>query len=210
MTAKLLKTRPVAKLSISLILVFSSMMSLQTGNAKTDFYDVVVLNGRVMDPESNLDAVRNLGISGGKVQTITSKSLKGRTVIDAKGLVVAPGFIDLHVHDMNEEHHRAQAMDGVTTALELEIGTADIDQWYGEREGKTLINYGASIGHVPVRMVVMKDPGTFVPSGDAARRPATEAEIAEIKRLIELGLKRGALGWLRYQLHGSSVAQRNH
>jgi N-acyl-D-aspartate/D-glutamate deacylase len=183
----------LAMLSASLILFFSSIMFVGTGNATEDFYDVVVLNGRVMDPESNLDAVRNLGIRSGKIQTITSKSLKGRTVIDAKGLVVAPGFIDLHVHDMNDEHHRAQAMDGVTTALELEIGTADIDQWYAEREGKTLINYGASIGHVPVRMAVMKDPGTFVPSGDAARRPATEAEIAEIKRLIELGLERGAL-----------------
>ncbi len=168
---------------------------LATGNATADFYDVVVLKGRVMDPESNLDAVRNLGIRSGKVQTITSKSLKGRTVIDAKGLVVAPGFIDLHVHDMNDEHHRAQAMDGVTTALELEIGTADIDHWYLEREGKTLINYGASIGHVPVRMVVMKDPGTFVPSGDAAYRPATEDEIAGIKRRIELGLRRGALAF---------------
>src|SRR5712691_12882086 len=84
-------------------------------------------------------------------------------------------------------------MDGVTTALELEIGTADIDQWYAEREGKTLINYGASVGHVPVRMAVMKDPGSFVPSGEAAHRPATEDEIAEMKRRIELGLKHGAL-----------------
>jgi N-acyl-D-aspartate/D-glutamate deacylase len=195
MTARTpLKTLLLARLSVSSILVFSSLMFFATGVPANDFYDVVVMNGRVMDPESNLDAVRNLGIRGGKVQTITSKSLKGRTVIDAKGLVVAPGFIDLHVHDMNDEHHRAQAMDGVTTALELEIGTANIDQWYAEREGKTLINYGASIGHVPVRMVVMKDPGTFVPSGDAARRPATEDEIGEIERRIELGLKRGALG----------------
>ena len=178
MTAKLLKTRPVALLSVSLIFVFSGAMFLPTGNATEDLYDVVVLNGRVMDPESNLDAVRNLGVRGGKIQTLTTKSLKGRTVIDAKGLIVAPGFIDLHVHDMNDEHHRAQAMDGVTTALELEIGTADIDQWYAEREGKTLINYGASIGHVPVRMAVMKDPGTFVPSGDAARRPATRRDSA--------------------------------
>jgi len=194
MTAKqLLKTRLLAMLSSSLILLFAGIMFLSTGNAADDLYDVVVLNGRVMDPESNLDAVRNIGIRSGKVQIITGKPLKGRTVIDAKGLVVAPGFIDLHVHDMNDEHHRAQAMDGVTTALELEIGTADIDQWYAEREGKTLINYGASIGHVPVRMVVMKDPGTFVPSGDAAHRPASEDEIAEIKRRIELGLKRGAL-----------------
>src|SRR5882672_12928662 len=194
MTAKsFLKTRLLAMLSASLILAFSGMMFLPTGNATEEFYDVVVLNGRLMDPESNLDAVRNLGIRSGKVQTITSKSLKGRTVIDATGLVVAPGFIDLHVHDMNDEHHRAQAMDGVTTALELEIGTADIDQWYAEREGKTLINYGASIGHVPVRMAVMKDPGTFVPSGDAAHRPATEDELAEIRQRIELGMKRGAL-----------------
>ena len=192
-TKRLLSLRLVAMLSIGSILVFSGMAFVGTGNATEDFYDVVVLNGRVMDPESNLDAVRNLGIRGGKIQTITSKSLQGRKVIDATGLVVAPGFIDLHVHDMNDEHHRAQAMDGVTTALELEIGTSDIDQWYEERAGKTLINYGASIGHVPVRMVVMKDPGTFVPSGDGARRPATEAELAEIKRLIELGLKRGAL-----------------
>ena len=170
---QLLKTRLLALLSATSILFFSGITFPVTGNATEEIYDVVVLHGRVMDPESNLDAVRNLGIRGSKVQTITTKSLKGRTVIDAKGLVVAPGFIDVHVHDMNDEHHRAQAMDGVTTALELEIGTADIDQWYAEREGKTLINYGASIGHVPVRMVVMKDPGTFVPSGDAARRPVS-------------------------------------
>src|SRR6266566_9221784 len=206
MTAKrFFHTRLLAMLSASSILVFSGIMFLSTGKAADDFYDVVVLNGRVMDPESNLDAVRNIGIRSGKVQIITGKPLKGRTVIDAKGLVVAPGFIDLHVHDMNDEHYRAQAMDGVTTALELEIGTADIDQWYAERAGKTLINYGASIGHVPVRMAVMKDPGSFVPSGDAARRPATEDEIAEIKRRIELGLRRGALA-VGFGIHYTAAA----
>ncbi|MGH9908746.1 MAG: amidohydrolase family protein [Pyrinomonadaceae bacterium] len=165
-------------------------MALSAQSTAGEYYDVVVLHGRVMDPESGLDAVRNVGIQGGKIGRITGQTMKGRVIIDAKGLVVAPGFIDLHVHDMNDEHHRAQAMDGVTTALELEIGTADIDQWYAEREGKTLINYGVSIGHVPVRMVVMKDAGRFVPSGDAARRSATEDELAEIKRRIELaGLK---------------------
>ena len=189
MTAKsLLKMRLLCMLGAGSLLFFSGAMFLSTGNAADDYYDVVVLHGRVMDPESNLDAVRNIGIRSGKIQTITSKALKGRTVIDAKGLVVSPGFIDLHVHDMNDEHHRAQARDGVTTALELEIGTADIDEWYAERAGKTLINYGASIVHVPVRMAVMKDPGTFVPSGDAAYRPATEDELVEIRRRIELGL----------------------
>ena len=189
----LFSPRLLLTLSSSSVLVFSAIMFLSVGKAADDYYDVVVLNGRVMDPESNLDAVRNIGVRAGKIQTITAKDLKGRTIIDAKGMVVAPGFIDLHVHDMNAEHHRAQAMDGVTTALELEIGTADIDQWYAEGEGNTLLNYGVSVGHVPVRMVVLKDSGNFVPSGDAAHRPATEDEIAEIKRRIELGLKRGAL-----------------
>ncbi|MGH7457401.1 MAG: amidohydrolase family protein, partial [bacterium] len=139
-----------------------AITSLLSPSAAAQDYDIVILHGRVIDPESNLDAVRNLGISNGVIQTMTSEELRGRAIINAKGLVVAPGFIDLHVHDMTEEHHRAQAMDGVTTALDLELGTADIDRWYAEREGKTLINYGVSIGHVPVRMEVMRDPGTFV------------------------------------------------
>jgi N-acyl-D-aspartate/D-glutamate deacylase len=156
-------------------------------------YEVVIVNGRVMDPESKLDALRNIGITGGKITAISAKALKGHTTIDAKGLIVAPGFIDMHVHDMTNEHHRAQAMDGVTTACELEVGTADIDRWYDERAGKTLINYGVSIGHIPVRMSVMKDAGIFVPTGDAAYRAATVEEITELKRRIEKGLKRGAV-----------------
>ncbi|MGH7493706.1 MAG: amidohydrolase family protein [bacterium] len=176
---------------------FPSLTWLQYTNiassAVAQDYDVVILNGKVIDPESNLDAVRNVGVSKGTIQAISIEALRGRTTIDATGLIVAPGFIDLHVHDMNEEHHRAQAMDGVTTALELEIGTADIERWYAEREGKTLINYGASIGHVPVRMSVMHDSGSFVPSGEAAHRAASDGEIEELKRRIERGLKRGAV-----------------
>ena len=87
MTTKPLKLRLVAMLGAGSIFFFSGIMFLASGNVTADFYDVVVLNGRVMDPESNLDSVRNLGIRGGKIQTITSKSLKGHTVIDAKGLV---------------------------------------------------------------------------------------------------------------------------
>jgi N-acyl-D-aspartate/D-glutamate deacylase len=146
-----------------------------------------------MDPESGLDAVRNVGIVGGAVRAISSKPMTGRVTVDARGLVVAPGFVDMHVHDMIAEHHRAQAMDGVTTALELEVGTSDIDRWYDERAGGTLINYGVSVGHIQVRMAVMKDPGTFVPTGDAARKVATPEELGEIARRIDEGLKRGAV-----------------
>jgi len=122
-------------------------------------YDVVISNGRVMDPESGIDAVRNVGISGGKIRAISSSALKGKQVIEAKGLVVAPGFIDLHQHGHDGENYAAKAHDGVTTALELEVGVADIDHWYGEREGKALINFGASVGHIPARMAVMHDAG---------------------------------------------------
>jgi len=156
-------------------------------------YDVVIANGRVMDPESGLNAVRNVGITEGKIRTISTSHLNGKSTIDAKGLVVAPGFIDLHEHGQTPEKYRYQAHDGVTTSLELERGTDDVDGWYGEREGKSLINYGVSIGHVLVRMKVLHDPGNFLPVGDAAHREATPAELAEIDRRIETGLQRGAL-----------------
>ena len=156
-------------------------------------YDLVILNGRVIDPESRTDAVRNLGISNGTITTISSNQLRGRTVIDARGLVVAPGFIDLHQHGQDEENYRFKAMDGVTTALELEVGTGDVDAWYAQREQKTLINYGVSAGHLAARMAAMHEPLKFLPTGDAARRAATDAEIVEMKQHLEQGLKRGAL-----------------
>jgi len=61
-------------------------------------FDLIVANGRVVDPESGLDAVRHVGIRAGKIVTISADPLAGRTTIDASGLVVAPGFIDLHAH----------------------------------------------------------------------------------------------------------------
>jgi dihydroorotase len=158
-----------------------------------DTYDVVIANGRVMDPESGLNAIRNIGISAGKIRAISATPLTGKTNFDATGLVVAPGFIDLHEHGQTPEKYRYQARDGVTTSLELEVGTDDVDRWYAERQGKALINFGVSIGHIPVRMKVMHDPGSFVPRGDAAHREATSEELQEIERTIEAGLQRGAL-----------------
>lgn len=157
-------------------------------------YDIVILNGRVVDPESGLDAIRNIGINKGRIDAISEKSLRGHTTVLATGLIVSPGFIDLHSHGQDQENYRFKAMDGVTTALELEVGIGDADQWYAQREGKALINYGASIGHIPARMAVMRDPGNLLPSGDAAHKAASDSEIEEMKRRIEQGLKQGALG----------------
>ena len=162
-------------------------------SSSTEVYDLVILNGRVIDPESRTDAVRNLGISNGKIKTISRARLDGRNTIDARGLVVSPGFIDLHQHGQDEENFRFKVLDGVTSALELEVGTGDVDRWYGERAGKSLINYGVSAGHLAARMAAMKEPVTFLPTGEAARRAATDAEISEMKRRVEEGLRRGAV-----------------
>jgi dihydroorotase len=156
-------------------------------------FDLVIANGRVIDPESGLDQIRHIGISGRTIAAISAAPLSGRTTIDAGDLVVAPGFIDLHAHGQTPETYRFQARDGVTTALELEVGTADIEKWYGERKSGRLINYGVSIGHIPVRMAVMRDAGNFLPTGPGAHKVATSAEIKEIARRLEEGLKDGAV-----------------
>jgi N-acyl-D-aspartate/D-glutamate deacylase len=170
-----------------------TLSSFAVSSSAPETYDLVILNGRVVDPESKSDAVRNLGISGGTIKVITSDKLEGRSVIDARGLVVSPGFIDLHQHGQDEENYRFKAMDGVTTALELEVGTGDVDHWYSQRAGNTLINYGVSVGHLAARMMAMNEAVTFLPSGEAARRAATESEISQMKQTLEQGLKRGAV-----------------
>jgi N-acyl-D-aspartate/D-glutamate deacylase len=157
--------------------------------------DRVILGGRVMDPESNLDAIRNIGIENGRIVMITTDAVVGRDTIDARGLVVAPGFIDLHAHGQTPETYTFEALDGVTTALELELGTGDVAAWYRERGagGGQRINYGVSIGHIRVRMAVMHDPGPIMPVGDGAYRAATAAQITEITERIETGLREGAV-----------------
>lgn len=174
------------------ITIFLQVSIISTATAPE--YDVVILNGRLMDPESGLEGIRNIGITAGRIQAISEKSMRGRTTVLATGLVVSPGFIDLHSHGQDQENYRFKAMDGVTTALELEVGTGGVNQWYAEREGKALINYGASVGHIPARIAVMHDPGIFLPTGDAAHRGANDSEIEEMKQRIEQGLKQGALG----------------
>ncbi len=158
-------------------------------------YDVVIAGGRVMDPESGLDAVRDIGLLGDRIAALSSRPLRGRRTIDARGLVVAPGFVDLHSHGQDPANYAMKAADGVTVALELEIGVGDIPRFYAERAGKALVHHGASVGHVPVRMAVMGDPSVFLPRADgpAALRPASVEQIADIRRRIGQGLAAGAV-----------------
>jgi N-acyl-D-aspartate/D-glutamate deacylase len=157
-------------------------------------YDLVLTGGRVVDPASGLDAIRNVAIAGSQIAAVSVAPLRGRTMLDVSGSVVAPGFIDLHAHGQTPENYALRARDGVTTALELEIGAIDIPKWYAERKGKALINYGASSGHVPACMQVMNDSGTFLPRDRAAQQRPTAGQSRRILELIQSGLDQGGLG----------------
>jgi N-acyl-D-aspartate/D-glutamate deacylase len=182
-----------AVLSLILLLCFSLLL-LRPRVAADEAYDIAILNGHVMDPESGLDAIRDVGIRAGKIAAVSASSLTAKSTIHAKGLVVAPGFIDLHEHGQEPRNYEFQARDGVTTSLELEVGTDDVNRWYAVREGKSLINFGVSIGHIPVRMKVFGDQTSgMLPTGDAARRAATAEELAKMAAAVDEGFREGAL-----------------
>ena len=109
--------------------------------------DVVIRGGRVIDPETGLDAVRDVGISGGRIAAISADTLSAPATIDARGLVVVPGFIDLHTHVNDAATYRLAALQGVTTALDLEIGAPDVTAFYEARRNKAAINFGAAASH---------------------------------------------------------------
>jgi len=169
------------------LLLFASLSWAQT-------YDTVLANGRVIDPESGLDAIRYIGIRGKSIAAISATPIQGRNVVDVKGLVVAPGFIDLHSHGQDDENYHYKAHDGVTTALELEIGVSPVAPWYQSREGKALINFGASSGHVPAKMAVMHDTGEFLPRDHAVHDIATDEQQLSIANAVRQGLDDGAIG----------------
>ena len=170
-----------------LLVLLPSLLAAQT-------YDIVLQRGRVMDPESGLDALRSVGITAKRIAAVSAGPLRGKMEVDASGLVIAPGFIDLHQHSQTAEAYGFKAMDGVTTALELEVGVSPVSEWYAARESKSLINFGASSGHIPARMAVMHDTGGLLPRDAAMNRPATPEEQKAIEAAVQKGLDEGALG----------------
>ena len=169
-------------------------------------HDFVILNGRVMDPETGLDAPRNVGIRDGTIAAITEDAVEGLDTIDATGLVVAPGFVDLHAHGQDPMSERLQALDGVTTALEMEIGVYPVASWYASREGRTLINFGATVSHPNARTKLLAGldvghqptlpPGENESMGsDIIYQELDDAQVAELTALMEGGLEEGGLGY---------------
>jgi cytosine/adenosine deaminase-related metal-dependent hydrolase len=172
-------------------------------------YDVVILNGRVMDPESKYDKVANVGLKGGRIAVITQKQITGKETIDAKGLVVAPGFIDTHFHWTRPIGFKLALRDGVTTAMDLEAGVYGprVDEWYKMLAGKSQVNYGTGSGHEFARTKVMQnlpdsdllDAPFSVVKGRASGTAWFEkvANLDEGNRMLSLideGLRQGALG----------------
>jgi N-acyl-D-aspartate/D-glutamate deacylase len=162
-------------------------------------YDLVIHGGRVLDPETSLDAVRDLGIQNNQIVAISEKPLTGKRVIDASGLVVAPGFIDLHQHDQSAAGYRMKAMDGVTTALEVEIGPRDVRKFLEQRRNNALINYGTVASHPWARSVALGQTGggeaDVVPqAGSATDKPATPEQILRMQQRLRDELNAGGLG----------------
>jgi N-acyl-D-aspartate/D-glutamate deacylase len=174
------------------------LLALASSTVRAQQYDLVIEGGRVLNPETGLDATRNVGITGGKVARISADPLRANRVISAKGMVVAPGFIDLHQHGQDLDSGRVKALDGVTTALEMEIGVPDVAKFLKQKEGHSLINYGSTASHPAARALAF---GTTVPEGGivpkagvATDQPASPEQIQRITERLKQELTAGALG----------------
>jgi len=183
-------------------------------------FSLVINNGRVLDPETGLDGIRHVGIRQGRIAVLSEEPLDGATVIDAGGLVVAPGFIDLHTHSPTELGQYYQLFDGITTALGLEDGTFPVTDYGPGISEQALINYGASAGYLNMRLLekdgISAPDLTSLPTpvgfkgwltalrflftdlNTALERTFTEAATAQereqLRALLERGLDEGGLG----------------
>ena len=191
------------------LIILLTMLGLSfTTTATATDYDLVINNGRVMDPETKFDQVANVGVKDGKIAVITKDKITGKETIDAKGLVVAPGFIDGHQHCIEPYQYRLMLRDGRTTLLDTEIGAhgPKLDEWYKRREGKAPLNFGVAVAHEFARAEVL-DGFTdwkyfYTPDAGQSRstkegwsktRPTLE-QGNQILALIDQGLQQGGLG----------------
>ena len=171
-------------------------------------FDLVILNGRVMDPETNFDAIRNVGVKDGIIGLITEGEISGKQVIDASGHVVAPGFIDYHSHSQDPFGFKLYARDGVTTPMDLEVGAYPVNDFYDRWENLgALLNYGTNVSHVFVRVATLDgvDPGGsafYTGALGIAMKDGAEfktkiydpVDEPKIMAAVEEGLKQGGLG----------------
>jgi N-acyl-D-aspartate/D-glutamate deacylase len=188
-------------------------MSTSSTAGEEPVLDVLLSGGRLVDPASGTDALRDVGVLDGTVVHVGTGRPAARTVVDVSGLVVAPGFIDLHSHAQSPTGLLLQAFDGVTTALDLESGTLPVAEQYraAEREGRP-VNFGFSASWAVARMHVMDgaplpevgDGGPMLTALEVFQRNqhlpgwsglASDDQVDRILDLLEEGVHDGALGF---------------
>lgn len=172
-------------------------------------YDLVIRGGRIVDPETGRDEIADVGVTAGRIAAIGAISDPfGQSDIDATGKIVCPGFVDIHAHGQSVAADWMQAFDGVTTALELEVGVLPVAAWYDrQRAGSRVLNYGVSAGWIFARKAVkagiVPDPALHPMemmgqgadnAGGWSSEVASPAELARIRDLVRDGLREGGIG----------------
>jgi N-acyl-D-aspartate/D-glutamate deacylase len=182
-------------------LLFSSLAHAKTHSS--ELYDTVIIGGRVMDPETLTDRIANVGILNGQIARITDDAITGKRAIDANGLVVAPGFIDIHSHTPTRLGEHLSVLDGITTQLDLEAGAYPPTSYGYQYRGGAQLHYGSSVGHFAIRGLVMEgssqsyffdETGFITLGGDMWRKQATPAQVEEMRKHLRNGLELGGLG----------------
>jgi N-acyl-D-amino-acid deacylase len=160
-------------------------------------YDIAIMSGRVIDPETMLDATRNVGIKNGRIAVITTERISGRETIDATGLVIAPGFIDTQFHGLDPFAVKMALRDGTTSTLDLEVGALKVKDWYDQKaRNGWQTNYGVTAGMPMIRMQVHDPELTFT----------GPVEYTNAFGYINQAAKDGVPGW---SVTRSNIAQMN-
>ncbi|WP_027526753.1 amidohydrolase family protein [Bradyrhizobium sp. Ec3.3] len=165
---------------------------------------LVITGGRVVDPASGMDAVGDVAVMDGRIVAVGTGLGGAERTIDATGLVVAPGFIDLHAHGQSIPADRMQAFDGVTTTLDLEAGVLPVAAWYRKQAAKgRVLNYGASANWAFARIGAMtgsNSESSLEAFGNAMRdrrwidNVASDTEVRGILDRLAGGLDEGGIG----------------
>lgn len=148
-------------------------------------YGVVLRGGRVIDPETGLDVVADVGITGPTITAISTSALEGTVVVEADGLVVAPGFIDLLSYDPNPYGEVFKVADGVTTNLCMHGVNSEPAPWFARWEDKpTIVHRGAAFDHAWARAQLGVD----------IYDPATPAQVERLAGIAAAAVAGGFLG----------------
>lgn len=162
-------------------------------------FELVINDGNIVNVENGTISKCNIGIKNGKIAALSREAIRGETAIDASGLLVSPGFIDMHMHEdplvingpesvIEESIFKSMALMGVTTCIGGNCGILmdDVEGYLGTADKKGLsVNFGTYLGYSAIREKIGVSDNY---------RPLTKAEAEEAKKLIREGLSSGAVG----------------